>query len=127
MKIEIFGVKNKTAQKTYRALARKVLHKLKSRIPVDAQVINIIIVTNQHIQKLNKKFLHKNRPTDVISFPLNEKIWGEIYISRERASTQAKERKITPKQEICNLIVHGILHLANYSHAEMRKIQIAFK
>lgn len=124
MKIEIFGVRNKTTQKTYRAAARKVLRKVQTRISKNGRKINIIIVADKYIQVLNKQYLHKNQPTDVISFPLDEELWGEIYISRDRAKEQAKERQIMPEQEITNLIIHGILHLAGYTHDEMQKLRL---
>jgi probable rRNA maturation factor len=67
--------------------------------------------------------LSRNRPTDVLSFPIQDKLLGEIYISQDRARAQAKEQKITTGLEICNLIEHGILHLLGYSHEMMRKIK----
>jgi probable rRNA maturation factor len=54
---------------------------------------------------------------------LQDTLLGEIYISRDRAREQAKERNITQQQEICNLIAHGLLHIAGYSHTQMKKIQ----
>lgn len=122
MKITILGVRDKTEEKTYRTWVHNVLKKVSKRIPVDTDSINIIIVSDHYIHKLNKQFLNRDYPTDVLAFPIQEKLWGEIYISKDRAARQAKEQKIDRTQEICNLISHGILHLACYSHDEMEKV-----
>ncbi|MBS4016393.1 MAG: rRNA maturation RNase YbeY [Candidatus Latescibacteria bacterium] len=99
------------------------MHKIKDRVPDNAVALNIILVCDDYIHKLNKQFLNKDRPTDVLSFLIQDKVWGEIYISRDRARVQARQEKISIEQEIFNLIAHGILHLANYSHREMKKIR----
>ena len=124
MKIEIFGVTNKTQANKYKKFARTIFVRTsKKKLPHDANNLNIVFVHDAYIKKLNKQFLGRNRPTDVLSFPIQDKLLGEIYISRDRARAQAKEQKITTGQEICNLIEHGILHLLGYSHEMMRKIK----
>lgn len=146
MKIEIFGINNRTSRKKYRTFARSVLNKLYSKKEsCDKRILNIIIVSDNYIKKLNRQFLGQNRPTDVLAFPVNDmpstkktvqsikctrhsalalvrgEVWAEIYISRDRATFQAKHLKITRSKEICNLIKHGILHLLGYSHGEMKR------
>lgn len=89
--------------------------------------ISFALVDNKKIQNLNEKYLKKNSPTDVLSFSMDEKIWGDIVISVERACKQAEEYGHSLKREIGYLAVHGILHLLGYDHknpgdkAEMRQ------
>ena len=66
-------------------------------------------------------------PTDVLSFSMDEEIWGDIVISTEKVIEQAEEYGHSIKRELSYLIVHGILHLLGYDHetpgeqAEMRQ------
>jgi probable rRNA maturation factor len=121
MKIEIFGIKDKTLVRKYKIFARNIFKKIHQKIPKCTKSLNIIIVNDRYIHKLNKQFLKRDRPTDVLSFLINNKLLGEIYISKDRARIQARDQKIRLNEEICNLIEHGILHLLGFSHQEMSK------
>ncbi len=122
MKIAIFGITNQAQINKYKRFAKVVIVKAnKKKLPKKSDSINIILVRDAYIKKLNKEFLGRNRPTDVLSFPLKDKLLGEIYISVDRARLQAKTQKITAAQEICNLIEHGILHLLGYAHKMMEQ------
>lgn len=92
--------------------------------------ITVIFCGNRLIKRLNREYLSRNRPTDVISFPINEttedgKYLGDIVISVAYASNSAKERGETLENEIKILLIHGILHLLGWDHesdsGEMRK------
>ncbi len=120
MKIEILGTVSEKEVKTYKKFARAVIKKFGGRLDSEVKLLNIIFVDDQYIKELNKKYLGRDRPTDVLAFPLDEEIWAEIYISQDRAHLQAQALNISPKQEICNLIRHGILHLLGFSHQEMK-------
>jgi len=93
----------------------------------DGGEISIALVDNTKIKELNKKFRKKNEVTDVLSFPMDDEILGDIIISAERASSQSKDYGHSFKREICYLVTHGILHLLGYDHKtegekkEMRK------
>ncbi len=93
----------------------------------DGGEISIALVDNKKIKELNKKFRKKNEVTDVLSFPMDDEILGDIIISAERASSQSKDYGHSFKREICYLVTHGILHLLGYDHKtegekkEMRK------
>ncbi len=91
--------------------------------------INITIVDDKYIKKLNKKYLKENSTTDVISFYFKqdekfETIGGDIYISIEQASRQKKASLI---DELKLLIVHGLLHLAGYRDDNERERKIMRK
>ncbi|MCK5534519.1 rRNA maturation RNase YbeY [bacterium] len=79
--------------------------------------MNIVFVDNKYIKKLNKKYLNRNCPTDVISFLIGEgDMFGDVFISVERAKKQAKEQNCPLKEELTLLVVHGVLHLLGYDH-----------
>lgn len=88
-------------------------------------VFNIIIVDNEYIHQLNKTYRGVDRPTDVISFALEDngacetefgRILGDIYISIDQARIQAKEYGHSLKRELAFLSIHGFLHLLGYDH-----------
>ena len=122
MKIIILGKKTKFEENKYKKFAQQIIKQYNNRLFNTSKVLNIVLVDDSYTMKLNKKFLNKNRPTDVLAFLLNEEVWAEIYISKDRAKSQARQRKITQGEEICNLIKHGILHLLGYSHQAMKRL-----
>lgn len=78
--------------------------------------INFIMVSDEQIKKLNIKYRHVRRITDVISFLVVPDILaGDIYISKGRSQKQAKKYKNTWEQELSYLVIHGVLHLCGYS------------
>ena len=96
---------------------------------------NVIIVDNEYIHKLNKEYRGIDRPTDVISFALEDsddikyedfRLLGDIYISIDKAKEQAEEYGHSFKREICFLAVHGLLHLLGYDHMEKEEEKIMF-
>ena len=94
----------------------------------DAEV-SITFTDDEHIWELNKKYRGIDRPTDVLSFALNESeepeiigdfpnVLGDIVISLPRAEAQAEAYGHSVKREIVFLAVHGMLHLLGYDHME---------
>lgn len=92
--------------------------------------VSITLTNNQYIHKLNLEYRKIDRPTDVLSFALNESeepdveggpdvnVLGDIIISVERAEEQAAEYGHSLKREMAFLTVHGMLHLLGYDHME---------
>ena len=88
-------------------------------------MFNVIIVDNNTIHKINKEYRNIDKETDVITFALeddkqidvpNLRVLGDVYISYDKAVSQAKEYGHSIKREICFLGVHGLLHLQGYDH-----------
>ena len=99
-------------------------------------MFNIIIVDNEEIHKLNKSYRGIDRPTDVISFALEDddtfikmdiRILGDIYISIDKARSQALEYGHSLLRELCFLTVHGILHLLVYDHMKEEDEKVMFE
>jgi probable rRNA maturation factor len=103
---------------------RELLKALIERYALDAPEVTVAFVNNKAIRELNRKFMKKNAPTDVLSFPLGEKgadgkfYLGDIIISVPQAFKQAKERKQSLERELEILTVHGFLHLMGFEHQE---------
>ncbi|HAW50077.1 TPA: rRNA maturation RNase YbeY [bacterium] len=87
--------------------------------------IDIVFVDDCEMRELNKKFLKRDYPTDVLAFPL--KGGGEVIISTDTALAQAKEYGHSFLDELIILLVHGILHILGYDHSdEMKKKEVEY-
>lgn len=94
----------------------------------DAQ-INISLVKDATIKKLNKLYRGKNYATDVLSFEVPKSFpkcgkaccVGDVIIGIETASRNAKNDGRTLNEELKELLVHGILHLCGYDHEKVSK------
>ena len=83
--------------------------------------LSIVLIDNERIQELNSRFFNRDRPTDVIAFPLDDEednVWGEIYVSEDQAKAQASLYNVTLLEELCRLVIHGILHLVGYDDGD---------
>lgn len=114
---------------------KRVLDKAIEIEKVGVVVFNVIIVDNEYIHELNRKYRNIDRPTDVITFALEDnpdikyddfRLLGDIYISIDKAHSQAVEYGHSFKREICFLAVHGFLHLLGYDHMEKEDEKVMF-
>ncbi|MGC2310812.1 MAG: rRNA maturation RNase YbeY [Candidatus Babeliaceae bacterium] len=95
--------------------------------------IGIWITTNKTIRFYNKTYRHKDKPTDVLSFPYypelkagerikphcdDDKNLGDLILSAEYIVQEAKKHKVTFEARLCLLLVHGICHLLGYDHIQ---------
>jgi probable rRNA maturation factor len=92
--------------------------------PAEAD-LTIVITGDAEIQELNRQYMEIDAPTDVLSFPAGElnpetghTYLGDIVISFPRALTQAQQGGHPAAQELQLLVVHGVLHLLGYDHAD---------
>jgi probable rRNA maturation factor len=81
-------------------------------------IINVILVTNAEIHRLNNQYRHIDKPTDVISFENNDGMGelGDIFISIDKAKEQAAEYGHSFERELGFLACHGFLHCNGYDH-----------
>jgi probable rRNA maturation factor len=92
--------------------------------------LTLVLTGDQGIQALNRDFLGEDAPTDVLSFSAQEDggpfvasleaktYLGDVIISYPRAADQAAEHGHPVEQELDLLVVHGVLHLLGYDHAD---------
>ncbi len=79
--------------------------------------VAVLVTSNREIQKLNREFRKKNKPTDVISFPSEaDGVAGDIAISAEIAEANGRRLGHGTLAELKILILHGMLHLAGLDH-----------
>jgi rRNA maturation RNase YbeY len=123
MRVEVFGTADRRLSAGVRLLCRRV--GLRFRRAPDR--VNVVFVSNRRIQELNRRFLGRDRPTDVLAFPAppvrgpGPRPPSEIYVSRDQARIQAREYGLTRSEELRRLVLHGLLHLSGLSHRVMKK------
>lgn len=93
--------------------------------------VSVVLADDPYIHELNLQYRGKDRPTDVLSFALNEGeepeivadadltptvLLGDIVISLETAARQAEEYNHGLEREVAYLTVHGMMHLLGYDH-----------
>jgi probable rRNA maturation factor len=95
--------------------------------------VTIAFVSDRKIRELNRQFRGIDKSTDVLSFPGDDTSLnlGDIAISAETASRQAKENGLTLNGEIGQLILHGLLHLSGHDHetdnGEMNRLELRLR
>lgn len=88
--------------------------------------LSILMVDDPQIEQLNRAYLHREGPTNVIAFPMREgsfadinpQLLGDVVISTDTAATEAESMGIATETRIHELLVHGILHLFGYDHED---------
>ena len=88
--------------------------------------VSVTFADDESIRKLNAEYRNLDRPTDVLSFPIEDDVeaadesqvlmLGDIVISLERAAVQAEEYGHSFKREVAFLCAHSMLHLLGYDH-----------
>lgn len=127
-------------------LARMVLDE--ERVPEDAE-LSVIFVDEQAMSDLNERFLGGSGPTDVLAFPMDEdvapggrqpdqggrgpgspsepgeapSVLGDVVVCPQVAKRQANSGRTSLDEEVALLVVHGVLHLLNYDHAEEQETE----
>ena len=126
MEIEIFNETNEDLEKELSELKELLMNVSKDE-GLDNILFNVIIIDNDR---------GIDRETDVISFALEDdktfnleeiRVLGDIYISIEKARSQAIEYGHSFKRELSFLAIHGFLHLLGYDHMEKEEEEIMFK
>jgi len=86
--------------------------------------LSILITDDPQIAVLNKEYLNREGPTNVIAFPMqegefpniNQELLGDVVISAETAQKEGEATGISMEARFTELLVHGILHLLGYDH-----------
>jgi probable rRNA maturation factor len=107
------------------AAARRIL----DRLGYKGYELTVVLVDDREITRLNRQYFRRDRPTNVISFPMMDgtpvsvraRMLGDVVISAETAKRDAEEVGKKGEDEILFLLIHGILHLTGYDHEGTKK------
>ena len=107
--------------------ARQVLRAL----AVHRSELSLSLVDDAEMHELNRRYRGKDRPTDVLAFPLHDPpipagvtSLGDVVISIDTATVAAAERRRPLAACLDELVIHGILHLLGYDHEDPAEAEI---
>lgn len=103
---------------------KRAAEKILSVLEFPDSELSVSIVGDRSIRRINREYLGKDRPTNVISFSMHEgdygninpSVLGDVVISADTAMSEAEQGGMTLHSRLVFLLLHGILHLAGYDH-----------
>jgi probable rRNA maturation factor len=104
--------------------AKRSLNKILKALGARDREISLVFVDDESITEINRQYLGRDYPTNVIAFSMNEGefgdinafLLGDIVISAETALRDARREGLLLDDEIDYLMIHGVLHLLGYDH-----------
>ena len=112
-------------------ICKSIINYVFSKEKINLYEISVIFTSDIYVSDLKKRFFLKDQWTDVIAFPLHsnkkEKIEGEIYISMPTAKENSDKFNQPYEKEVARLIIHGVLHLLDYSDQSYKEKQTMSK
>lgn len=120
------------SKKNLRVFAAALLDALEPKlIDQKTRELSLVFTCDSEIRNLNKLFRHKDKATDVLSFPQSKRhpakvaALGDVVISLDTAKRQARTYRVSAAEEIARLLIHGILHLLGFDHEGVAKSKAA--
>jgi probable rRNA maturation factor len=93
-----------------------------AKLDLDEAELSVLLTDDRTIHALNREHRQKDKPTDVLAFPLpnqgfgEPRLLGDVVISLDTAQRQADSRRRKLLEEVRFLLAHGLLHLVGYDH-----------
>jgi probable rRNA maturation factor len=120
------------AERAVRVAIEASAHGDIATLPVMVEV-SVRYTSDDEVQTLNRNYRHKDKPTNVLSFPMvqpdlldglnagdddGETLLGDIVLAHDVTMREAAEKNVTIEAHATHLIVHGTLHLLGYDHEQ---------
>lgn len=86
--------------------------------------VNIVLVDDREIRRLNRRYRGKDKPTDVLSFSYlddedpDDAVVGDVFVSHETLARDARRLGVAVPDLALRLVVHGMLHVIGYDHED---------
>ncbi len=127
--------KNKAPFRGYKTAIRRVVDAVLAEEGFeDLAEVSVTLVSPEEIQELNREWRGVDRPTDVLSFPLEEEDFagkytplGDVIVCPAVINRQSAEFGTTYRQEFCLMVIHSVLHLLGWDHMEENEKQEMFE
>jgi probable rRNA maturation factor len=110
-------------------VALRAAHNVAPELANSGLSVSVVFGTDAEVQELNREWRGKDRPTNVLSFPMLEReellslepnypptLLGDIALALETCELEAKAKGIMLWEHVTHLLIHGLLHLAGYDH-----------
>lgn len=99
-----------------RARLHRLALKFMRRLKLSGVELSLTLVSDRQIRALNREWRHKDKATDVLSFPAGEGLIGDVVISLETAQRVARTQGVALRSELNLYLAHGLLHLLGHDH-----------
>lgn len=130
MEIRFINQSQQKRWNNYRKYLKPILVKTVARLSIEKEVaLSVILTEDAEIHAINQTYRNIDRPTDVISFAMEEgessgidldiRELGDIFINVDAVVRQSAEYGHSLKREFCFLFTHGLLHLLGYDHLDV--------
>ena len=108
---------------------RRAAQRLLTELGLLEAELSLLFVNDLQIQALNQQYLHRDKPTNVLAFPMREgefstlhpHLLGDLVISVETAKRQSNRFRLNAMEMVILLMIHGVLHLIGYEHEGTKK------
>ncbi|MBT3419455.1 MAG: rRNA maturation RNase YbeY [Candidatus Magasanikbacteria bacterium] len=117
------------SKKKIQAIAAYTLKRVKEK----KRVLSVHCIGDKRIHSLNREYRHIDRPTDVLSFRMQEGTsimesddLGDVFLAIPYIKRQAKREGVSFEEEFSRMLIHGILHLVGYDHIKKKDADIMF-
>ncbi len=124
-------VKNLQVYSLDKSIHKREVHKLisylKTEFGLTISFLSISFINSAKLSEINKEYLNHDYETDVITFNYSKElreIDAEIIISFEEAKYNAKIFNVSYAEELCRLVIHGMLHLLNFDDKDRKRKKI---
>ena len=122
--MKILTTNNQTAVDIDLLRAKRSLGTIMKTLGKEDREVSLVFVDDKGITDINREYLGRDYPTNVIAFAMNEgefgdinpSVLGDIVISAETALRDARSEDLSSDDELDYLMIHGILHLLGYDH-----------
>lgn len=111
-------------------LLPKQAARLAAMVGGDEKRVDLVLVDDEEMRRMNREFRGVDRPTDVIAFsygqaPLPEDdVAGEVCISRQALAKEARRNGVSERDLFLRLVMHGLLHIEGYDHEDPAEAEI---
>ena len=110
----MIAINNQTKSNIDLILVKKIVNKFLKHYRLERKEVSIAFVSENTIRRLNKKYRHQDKITDILSFPDDDKNLGEVIICYTAVKRQAKRYSDSIKEELAFILIHGLLHLIGH-------------
>lgn len=108
---------------------RRATQKILTELGLLDAELSVLLVDDARIRDLNRRYLNRDKPTNVLAFPMREgefstlhpNLLGDLVISVETAKRQSDRFGLNEMEMVILLMVHGVLHLVGYEHEGTKK------
>ena len=102
-------------------LLRKEIERILISLGLEGVELSVLLTDDGEIRDLNRTYRGRDKPTDVLSFPMGDRVGdrlllGDVVVSLDTARRRAEETGSPLERVVLNLLIHGIIHLLGYDH-----------